>query len=397
MTPSKAMPTRLNSNPETGVPPSLRIGFTAPFKPLEHPRPSGDLVIGTGLYEYLGSRGHRMWTVTRLRTRWIYWKPWLWPKAGGEYRRTLRRLARHRPDIWMTYHSYYKAPDLLGPAVTRRWNIPYVIFQGVYSTKKSRDFRTWPGYVLNTRALMAADHVFTNKRVDHENLIRIIPENRLTYVPPGIRPEVFAFKEKDRNRWRRKWEIGKDPVVLTAAMFRRDVKTQGLRWLINTCGSLFRQGARFHLVVAGDGPERSRLVRLAEEALPGRVIFAGLIPRNEMGGFYSAGDLFAFPGIRESLGMVYLEAQSCGLPVVAFDNGGVPEVVMGDRTGFLVSPYSGTQFSAAMKRLMGNDALRHEMGRQAVNYIRKHHDLNRNYLQMERILLKIAGTRNLRI
>ncbi len=40
--------------------------------------------------------------------------------------------------------------------------------------------------------------------------------------------------------------------------------------------------------------------------------------------YYSACDLFVFPGIRESLGLVFLEAQSCGLPVVAFDNAGVP-------------------------------------------------------------------------
>ena len=52
--------------------------------------------------------------------------------------------------------------------------------------------------------------------------------------------------------------------------------------------------------------------------------------------FYSAGDIFAFPGFRESLGMVYLEAQSCGLPVVACRNGGIPEVVDEGETGYLI-------------------------------------------------------------
>ena len=56
--------------------------------------------------------------------------------------------------------------------------------------------------------------------------------------------------------------------------------------------------------------------------------------------YYSAGDMFVFPGIRESLGMVYLESQSCGLPVVAFHNGGIPEVVVDGETGFLTPALS---------------------------------------------------------
>jgi len=386
MTQERSKPNRRNriATPRT----FLRIGFIAPFKPLGHPSPSGDLIIGTGIYGYLAGRGHRMWHAGRLRTRWIYWKPWLWPLALVEYQRILRRLYQTQGDLWMTYHSYYKAPDLLGPAVTRRLNLPYVIFQGIYATKKRRDFRTWPGYVLNTRALMAADHVFTNKRVDLENLMRIVPEDRLTYVPPGIHPDDFTFNEKDRERWRRRWGIGEDPVIVTAAMFRRDVKTEGLKWLIRTCGTLYRQGVRFHLAIAGDGRERNRLKRLGKTQLPGRVIFAGQIDRQKMSGFYSAGDLFAFPGIRESLGMVYLEAQSCGLPVVAFDNGGIPEVVARDRTGFLVPMFAGERFKTAVNRLLTDGPLRRGMGREAGRYVRKHHDLKRNYWQMERILHK---------
>ena len=56
------------------------------------------------------------------------------------------------------------------------------------------------------------------------------------------------------------------------------------------------------------------------------------------------GIVFAFPGIRESLGMVYLEAQACGLPVVAFDNGGVPEVVKDTVTGMLTPPFDKSGF-----------------------------------------------------
>jgi hypothetical protein len=51
----------------------MRIAFYAPLKPLGHPHPSGDLVIGTGLYQFLEGRGHVLERVSRFRSRWIYW------------------------------------------------------------------------------------------------------------------------------------------------------------------------------------------------------------------------------------------------------------------------------------------------------------------------------------
>jgi glycosyltransferase involved in cell wall biosynthesis len=102
--------------------------------------------------------------------------------------------------------------------------------------------------------------------------------------------------------------------------------------------------------------------------------------------YYSAADLFAFPGIRESLGMVYLEAQSCGLPVVAFRGWGVPEVVDDGGTGLLTEPFEHDAFAAAVRELVRNPDRRREMGRRAMARIRDIHDLERNYAQVDEAL-----------
>ena len=102
--------------------------------------------------------------------------------------------------------------------------------------------------------------------------------------------------------------------------------------------------------------------------------------------FYSGGDLFAFPGIRESLGMVFLEAQSCGLPVVAFNNGGIPEVVQQGSTAFLTDPFDEKEFCTTIKHLLHNPQQRNTMGKAAAQYVRSNHDLHKNYLQFEKIL-----------
>jgi glycosyltransferase involved in cell wall biosynthesis len=368
----------------------MRILFYAPFKPLGHRDPSGDLVTATEIVDYLVSRGHEVIEASALRCRWIYWKPWLWPKLRLEKRRAVRRFRKKNIDLWMTYHSYYKAPDLLGFYASQKIKIPYVIFQGIYATKRRRKLKTLAGFYLNKRALCAARHVFVNKTVDWINLKRLIADERISYVSPGIDPADFCFDAAARRALRGQWKAGDEPLVFAAAMFRADVKTEGLTWVIRACGELVRRGSPLRLVIAGDGRQRDKLQRLAAGQLGERVIFVGKVPRNNMYRYYSACDLFVFPGIRESLGLVFLEAQSCGLPVVAFDNAGVPEAVKAGVTGLLVAAYAAKPFADAIERLLEDPELRRRMGRAAQSYVLQHHDLNKNYQKMERVLQEIV-------
>jgi glycosyltransferase involved in cell wall biosynthesis len=370
----------------------LRILFYAPFKPLGHGHPSGDLVTATEIVGYLVRQGHEVIEASTLRCRWIYWKPWLWPKVVVEKRRTVRCFCKKNIDLWLTYHSYYKAPDLIGPYASRKIKIPYLIFQGIYSTKRRRKLKTLPGFYLNKRALCAVRHVFVNKTVDWINLKRLIPDRRISQVSAGINPAAFYFDDDARQTLRGQWNVVDEPVVFSAAMFRADVKTEGLTWVIRTCGELVRRGNSLRLVIAGDGIQREKLKRLAAERLGERVIFVGKIPRNEMYRYYSACDLFVFPGIRESLGLVFLEAQSCGLPVVAFDTAGVPEAVKNGITGLLVPAYAARTFEDAIERLLKNSELRQKMGRAAQSHVRQHHDLNKNYQKMEAMLQQLVNT-----
>ena len=362
------------------------------MKPIDHPNPSGDQTTAIGLVSFLQAAGHRVETACRVRARNVYWKPWLIPKLLGDLRRIERWASSQNPDLFLTHHTYYKAPDILGPVVSRRLGIPYVVFQGMYSTKHRRNPKTWPGYVLNRRALQAAAHVFTNRWVDHENLKRLIPEQLLSYVRPGIDPSSFGFSQIHRLEWRDRLKIPIDmPVVVSAAMFRPGVKADGISWMIETSGRILAKGFRHVLLIAGDGPESDRLKTLAS-ANPS-IVFLGKISRNRMSSVYSAGDVFAFPGIRESLGMVYLEAQSCGLPVVAFDNGGIPEVVRRNETGFLTRPFQEEAFDRAIIQLLTDIDLRRRMGAAGARSVRVDHDVRRNFREVERVLQSLIRSR----
>ncbi|MFC1815361.1 glycosyltransferase family 4 protein [Thermodesulfobacteriota bacterium] len=371
----------------------MRIGFYAPFKPLGHAQPSGDLVIATGLFQYLENLGHQVMVVSDFRARWIYWKPWRWLQLVIARKRAAKRAFENAFDLWITYHTYYKAPDLLGPLISKRMKIPYVIFQGIYATKRKKKIHTWPGYIMNKKVLCAADHIFTNKQTDLKNLLRLLPSRYISYMAPGVYPQDFCFDAKARAELRQAWNVGNEPVVLSAAMFRPGIKTEGLSWVIRACGKLYGQGRRLYLIIAGDGREREKLHRLADAHLPERVVFVGKVPRENMHRYYSAGDVFAFPGIKESLGMVFLEAQASSLPVVAFKNSGIPEVVREGQTGFLVRLYDFDQFVKAIDKLLAKEDLRKQMGRAAQAYVRKNHDIDKNYKKIEVVLKELVQSK----
>jgi len=369
----------------------MRIAFYAPFKPMDHPNPSGDLMIGRGIYNFLESRGHQPFVISRLRSRWLYWKPSQLIRAIMLERHRAANLLKANPaDLWLTYHSYYKAPDILGPGICRRLQIPYAIIQPSYGTRVSRNWKTRPGFHLNRKALLAADTLITDRNRDFTNLQRLIDPDRLQRIKPGLDPRLFTFDPAARTALRNNWQADNKPVIFTAAMFRSDVKTRSLICLIKSCKRINDAGHDFLLVIAGDGPEKNRIREFADELPVENVLFAGQVAREKMYQYYSAADIFGFPGINESLGMVFLEAQSCGLPVVACSNGGIPEVVVNNTTGLLTSLDDATTFDRALVQLLTNPEQRKNMGRAAAEYVRREHDINKNYLQLEQLLIQTA-------
>ena len=180
---------------------------------------------------------------------------------------------------------------------------------------------------------------------------------------------------------------------MTAAMFRPGVKTEGISQVIESCAQLVRRGRNVCLWIAGDGQFRKELVTKADKLLPGRVHFLGKISRKEMYRYYSSADIFAFPGIEESLGMVYLEAQSCNLPVVACRDWGGGEAIVHNETGLLSPAAEPSHFTENLDRLLKDFTLRNYLGQNAGEHIRLNHDLNRNYALLETGLQIQAGSR----
>jgi phosphatidyl-myo-inositol dimannoside synthase len=175
----------------------------------------------------------------------------------------------------------------------------------------------------------------------------------LRRLAPGVDVDTF-HPGVDGGEVRRRYGLGDRPVILCVS---RLVPRKGQDILIRALPAVRRRVPGAALLLVSGGPDRRRLERLAgEQGVAADVVFTGSVPWAELPAHYAAGDVYAMPcrtragGLDvEGLGIVYLEASACGLPVVGGDSGGAPDAVLDGETGYVVG---GRDLAALTERLV---------------------------------------------
>ncbi|MCB1490787.1 MAG: glycosyltransferase family 4 protein [Rhodobiaceae bacterium] len=352
----------------------MRIAFYAPMKPPDHDTPSGDRQIARLLIAALEGLGHTVALASRLRT----WQrdpddETVRRNAADSEREAARILAAGtRPDLFLTYHVYHKAPDWIGPAVSAALDIPYVIVEASHAEhRRAGPWRT--GLEAAERAIRAADAVAVMSARDRRGLAGVVAPEALYDLAPFI--DAAPFRGSAR--------VPHDgPVrLLTVAMMRHGDKEASYRVLAD---ALSRLGdLDWTLTVAGDGPARDEIAAMFP---PDRTRFAGMVERDALPALYADADLFVWPGVKEAYGMVYLEAMAAGLPVVGGLDGGVPDVVRDGETGLLRPATDAAAMAEAIRALIGDSALRRRMGDAAAAHVTERHDIGAASATLEAIL-----------
>jgi len=175
----------------------------------------------------------------------------------------------------------------------------------------------------------------------------------LKRLAPGVDIDHFHPKV-DGSEIRERYHLSDRPVIVCVS---RLVPRKGQDQLIRALPRVREKVPDAVLLLVSGGPDRKRLRRLASATgVAEHVVFTGSVPLDELPAHYAAGDVYAMPcrtrrgGLDvEGLGIVYLEASACGLPVVAGDSGGAPDAVLEGETGFVVG---GRDLEALVDRLV---------------------------------------------
>ncbi|MEL6476900.1 MAG: glycosyltransferase [Pseudomonadota bacterium] len=348
----------------------MRLAFYAPMKPPDHPTPSGDRAIARLLLAALAGAGGEAVTVSTLRLLEkdgsTAAQDALLAKAGEEAEWLVESLAPSPPDAWFTYHCYYKAPDLIGPVVAGAFGIPYLIAEPSIAPRRRQG--PWARFAAASEAAIAhADRLLWTTERDRPALEQAGHGAKMRPLPAFLDPGAAVAPRAAGQRLR----------LLTVAMPRPGDKMESYRRL---AAGLDHLALDWDLTVIGGGDGEAALAALFARHAP-RVAFLGTLTdpdiiRTHM----ERADLMVWPGVGEGVGLVWLEAQAAGCPVVAEDGPAAREIIRG---GLLSPPEDAPALAGAITEAA---ALRAQLSARGRAHIEAHHSLGAAATRLRAVL-----------
>ena len=180
----------------------------------------------------------------------------------------------------------------------------------------------------------------------------------MVHIAPGI--DIEKFKPVDATDLRATLGLTDSEVIVSVG---RLVPRKGQDQLIKALPEILKSNPKAHLLLVGTGSYKDQLQKLiAENNLEKSVTFTGRVQYEDLTKYICVGDIFAMPsrsrlaGLEvEGLGIVYLEASACGLPVLGGDSGGAPDAVLPGVTGLVVNGRNTQAIAEAAVKLLESD------------------------------------------
>lgn len=289
------------------------------------------------------------------------------------------RAESHRPrGYYDLVHSHYWLSGQVGWVVAERWQIPLVHSMHTMAKVKNRNLADGDApepierVIGEEQVVAAADQLVANTTTEAAELVDLYdaePE-RITVASPGV--DLQAFRPGSTGAARAKFGLAEDDTVILFVGRLQPLKAPDV--LIRAAALLLARRpelrSRLRVLING-GPSGSGLSRAAELpalraclGLDDVVRFMDPVPRSDLPDLYRSADVVCVPSHSESFGLVAIEAQACGVPVVARRVGGLTTAVTDG--GLLVPGPDPGQFADALERLISDPQLRADLGRAAV-------------------------------
>jgi D-inositol-3-phosphate glycosyltransferase len=288
----------------------------------------------------------------------------------------LRTEAAHPPGYYDLVHSHYWLSGHVGWLARERWGVPLIHTAHTLARVKNRSLadgdRPEPmARVIGEEQVTAeADRLVANTRFEAEDLVRCYDADatRLTVVEPGVDLERFRPGPADRR------SLGLPERGHVIAFVGRIQPLKGPDVLISALAALRRRNPAADVTVvicggpSGSGLDRpSSLIELAESlGVADAVRFLPPLTGDGLARLYRAADLVAVPSYNESFGLVALEAQACGTPVVAAAVGGLVTSVRDGESGVLIDGHDPQDWAQVLDKLLAAPAYRRVLSEGAV-------------------------------
>jgi phosphatidylinositol alpha-1,6-mannosyltransferase len=292
-----------------------------------------------------------------------------------------------RPDMIHVGDLYPQAVTAM--VLKRLFGVPYAVYchgEEITQADRHQSERRMRDAVYHNSDLVIAASSFART-----NLLRIgIPEDKIHKVTPGVDCRRFSPGERSAGLSRRFSLQGKQ-VLLTVA---RMVPRKGHARVIAAIAELAKRNPNLSYIIVGRGPEESALRHFAKDrGVDHMVHFAGVVSDDQLPEYYRQCDVMVMPnseddGDVEGFGMVFLEANAVGKPVIGGLSGGASEAVLHGETGYLVQPDDTRELATTLERLLTDHELRRRLGEYGMQRARRHFEWDTRARRIEHLSKK---------
>ena len=301
--------------------------------------------------------GHRDEDPNTFRCRAIR-SPWApqYPLAIPPFYRSLRRFRQHEYDLVHTHTPF--SLGLAGLRWAESHGLPIVSTYHTLYDRYAHYLAAFPRRYARFRIAKhtnwyynAVDAVITPSEASYKWLRRHSVETPITVVPTGTPRRLFLDRAECRSA------LGLSPDLRAMLYVGRLAREKNLGVLFEMAARAFAVDPSLRLWLVGDGPYRSECAQVVRRlGIGDRVRFVGYVPRAEVDRYYAAADLFVFPSITETQGLVVQEAMSYGLPAVAVMGGGASSGIESGENGLVVRN-DPDDFARAVLRIFADEAM----------------------------------------
>ncbi len=173
-----------------------------------------------------------------------------------------------------------------------------------------------------------------------------IDENKIEVIPNGIDLATFKFESP---RQKEKYRI---------ICLARLEKYKGIRYLVEAMPQVLEKFPQAKLVLIGEGPERKNLeAKIKELKIEEKVELKGELPHEKIPEELAQSHVFVGPSLEEGMGVVFIEAQAAGIPVIGTNIGGIPDIIENEKTGLLIKPKDSQAIAQAITKIFSQPEL----------------------------------------
>jgi len=289
------------------------------------------------------------------------------------------KLGRAKAELM---HAHFAPDGVRGSRISKHLGIPLIVSLHGYDVTTRQDFKTKYAKLWKEASLFVCVSEFIRRKAIEAGF----PLGKLITHYTGIDKNEFVSSAEKR-------------VPGLVLFVGRLVEKKGCEVLIRAMEYVSRQAPNAHLLVVGDGPLRPALSELGSQ-IKAPIRFAGALSPEQVRYWMRKATVFCVPsltaanGDSEGFGMVFLEAQACGTPVVSTLHGGIPEAVRNMETGTLTQEGKVDELADAIVMYLTQPKLAAEHGARGQLWVKERFDLSKQTDLLEDIYEQVITQRS---